>query len=313
MKHVPRVKLWVAVVIAACAGFAWASPANAWGASGHRTVCEIALRNLTPVAKAEVDRLLNLHPVLAADPLNREFASACTYPDRVVSNGPQRRDSEHFVNYPRSLQAVLLESGCGTANECVDTAIVSDFALLRSRFVADRYRAAALIYLGHWIGDVHQPLHNSFEDDRGGGRVATSGLCSGGLHSTWDTCILQRRVFSNSQDPPADAVRQVAAAWSQVTDTQRAQWLGAAPWQWSQESYAIALRPEVGYCVMVQTTCRYDANREKFNGSNPRTVMVGDEYMNMATPIIQQRITQAGVRLAHLINLALDPAYAFAP
>jgi hypothetical protein len=26
-------------------------------------------------------------------------------------------------------------------------------------------------------------------------------------------------------------------------------------------------------------------------------------------PVIQRRITQAGVRLAHLLNLALDPAY----
>jgi hypothetical protein len=31
----------------------------------------------------------------------------------------------------------------------------------------------------------------------------------------------------------------------------------------------------------------------------------------MAMPIIRHRITQAGVRLAHLINLALDPAYRF--
>jgi hypothetical protein len=29
----------------------------------------------------------------------------------------------------------------------------------------------------------------------------------------------------------------------------------------------------------------------------------------MAMPIVQARITQGGVRLAHLINLALDPAY----
>ena len=32
-------------------------------------------------------------------------------------------------------------------------------------------------------------------------------------------------------------------------------------------------------------------------------------YMDWAMPIIQRRITQAGVRLAHLLNLALDPAY----
>jgi len=40
-------------------------------------------------------------------------------------------------------------------------------------------------------------------------------------------------------------------------------------------------------------------------------VLVDASYQTMAMPIIQQRITQAGVRLAHIINLALDPAYAF--
>jgi hypothetical protein len=39
--------------------------------------------------------------------------------------------------------------------------------------------------------------------------------------------------------------------------------------------------------------------------------MVDSTYQAMAMPIIQQRITQAGVRLAHLINFALDPAYGF--
>ncbi len=43
-------------------GLGWSSQALAWGDSGHRTVCEIALRNLTPVAKGEVARLLQAHP-----------------------------------------------------------------------------------------------------------------------------------------------------------------------------------------------------------------------------------------------------------
>jgi hypothetical protein len=33
--------------------------------------------------------------------------------------------------------------------------------------------------VGHWVGDIHQPLHVSFEDDRGGNSVLVTGLCDG--------------------------------------------------------------------------------------------------------------------------------------
>lgn len=297
--------------VAWLSAFTWSTPAAAWGASGHRTVCEIAFRNLTPTAKAEVARLLQARPaLLASDPKNGQFGWACTYPDRTIEGGPVRRDPEHFVNYARSLTAVTVEAGCGEAYDCVDTAIFEDYARLKSRALPDRLRAVSLMYLGHWIGDIHQPLHNSFADDRGGGQVATSGLCGGGLHSTWDTCILQRNAFGAVSEPGIDAVQALAATWSgQVSDTDRAKWLSAAPWQWSRESYEIAITPGVQYCVLVQSTCQYDTGRVTYGGSNPRTVMINAQYASMAMPIIQLRITQAGIRLAHVINLALDPSY----
>jgi S1/P1 Nuclease len=40
-------------------------------------------------------------------------------------------------------------------------------------------RLEALEYLGHWVGDVDQPLHVSFQDDRGGNDLGVSGgVCS---------------------------------------------------------------------------------------------------------------------------------------
>jgi hypothetical protein len=38
-------------------------------------------------------------------------------------------------------------------------------------------------------------------------------------------------------------------------------------------------------------------------------VLIDAAYADRAMPIIQRRISQAGIRLAHLLNLALDPAY----
>ncbi len=290
-------------------GLGWASQASAWGDSGHRTVCEIALRNLTPVAQAEVTRLLRAHPqILAANPLNAEYGWACTYPDHPAAGGPGRRSPEHFVNYPRTSLVVTSASGCGGAPLCVISAIAADFATLRSASATDRDKAAALVYLGHWLGDVHQPLHSSFRDDQGGNEVGSSGLCTNNLHSTWDTCILQSRHLG--RNPSIDSVRLLAAEWSlQVADEDRAQWLSTLPWQWSAESYVTTIRPEVGYCVLVQGACQFSATQMNWAQGQSRSVAIDNAYIDWAMPIIQRRITQGGVRLAHLINLALDPAY----
>ena len=291
-------------------GAAWSSQVLAWGDSGHRTVCEIALRNLTPVARAEVTRLLRAHPaILGANPLNAEYGWACTYPDHPADNGPGRRSPEHFVNYARSV-SVVTGPGCGVGSSCVVSAIAGDFAILRSRWALDLQRAESLVYLGHWLGDIHQPLHSSFEDDRGGNDINARGLCTSNLHSAWDTCILTDRQQLGSR-PSLEAIRALAARWSgQVTDIDRAAWLSSLPWQWTAESYVETLRPEVGYCVVAQGTCRYSETQATWaQGQSKRSVEIDAAYADRAMPIIQRRISQAGIRLAHLLNLALDPAY----
>jgi hypothetical protein len=61
--HMPRAHLRAAVaaITIACA-VAAPSTARAWGADGHRLVATAAEGLLTPVAKAEADRLLALEP-----------------------------------------------------------------------------------------------------------------------------------------------------------------------------------------------------------------------------------------------------------
>ena len=57
------------------------------------------------------------------------------------------------------------------ASACVVTATRKDFDVLSSNSVSKAEKLASLKFIGHWVGDIHQPLHVSFEDDRvGGGR-----------------------------------------------------------------------------------------------------------------------------------------------
>ena len=303
---------WIAAAIVAALGLGWSSPSAAWGDSGHRTVCEIAWRNLTPAAQAEVLRLLRAHPVIpVAAPRNRSLGWACTYPDNIVPGGPGRRGPEHFVNYPRTTMAVTRLSGCGGAQSCILTAIAADLVRLRNGALPDADRAEALIYLGHWLGDIHQPLHSSYRDDQGGNEINSQGLCTRALHSTWDTCILRLRAYGDAGEPSVETVQTLAASWSSaVTDAERGAWLSSVPWQWSAESYAVTISPGAGYCVMVGSACQYSPTQMGFAENQPKkSVAIDASYMDRAMPTIRRRITQAGVRLGHLLNLALDPTY----
>jgi hypothetical protein len=82
------------------------------------------------------------------------------------------------------------------------------------------------------------------------------------------------------------------------------------PWQWARESYAAGTAPWTQYCIRRQGRCRYSSTSETYSdGMAKRSVTIDDAYRGRAEPLIRQRITQAGIRLAHQLNLALDPAY----
>src|SRR5450755_274362 len=90
------------------------------------------------------------------------FSDSSTWPDH-----PRQRANEHFLNLPRDSDGLHSET-CPGASACVVTAIKKDFEVLSSSNASEAQKLASLKFLGHWVGDIHQPLHVSFEDDRGG-------------------------------------------------------------------------------------------------------------------------------------------------
>ena len=299
---------WLAVLISVLA-IGWSAPALAWGDGGHRTVCEIAAQNLTPTARAAVDRLLKANAViLGADPHYAGFGWACTYPDHVIPNGPGRRSPEHYVTYPRTLAAIT-GPGCPEAPACVLSAIPADEATLRSAKASDADKAVALIFLGHWVGDLHMPLHASYADDHEGSEIDAKGLCETSLHWTWDNCIFEARVFPGRRGD--DVIRSLADAWTRpLSPRTRARWRNSEPWQWAAESYALARDPRAQYCVMVGPACQYSDALAVWDKDQPhKIVQIDAAYMDYAMPIIQRRLTMAGIRLADRLNRIFDKGY----
>jgi len=183
---------------------------------------------------------------------------------------------------------------------CVVTAIETDIAALSRAGATNLEKLTALKFLGHWVGDVHQPLHVSFQDDKGGNDILEEGPCAENLHAVWDTCIIQRKLGTN--------IRRIATDLrGAVTAAQRTQWTSTGAKDWANESFAITTAEDVEYCVKTTTDCRYEEDNATYDPDEVKKVVTVDEaYMARHLPTIKQRLTQAGVRLGALLNRALN-------
>jgi hypothetical protein len=261
------------------------SSVSAWGDIGHAVVCEIAFGELNEKARREVIRLIR------QDEEYRYFADSCIWPDH-----PKSRDAEHFVNVSRNTATIAGEQ-CPVAPVCLFTAIATDLQVLKTS-PDDAKRLESLKYLGHWLGDLHQPLHISFADDRGGGKIREIGPCLFNLHSVWDTCIIEQRLG-------ADARKIALALVEEITDAERTAWRGGTLATWANESYQIARRVSVGYCVRVGAQCNYSTGHVTFAPGHEKAVKVNAKYLDAHMFIVAERLKQAGVRLGHLLNQVL--------
>lgn len=254
------------------------SDALAWGDNAHQVICEVAFRLTKPATQVEIQRLINSDPA-AAFP---DFSESCVFPDH-----PRIRAAEHFLNLPRD-SAGLTSDTCPLAPKCVLTAILSDQRILASRNETDANRLLALKSLGHWVGDIHQPLHVSFEDDVGGNTIRVSG-CGRNLHAVWDNCLVEYTVGR-------DVVKAATSMITTITPDMQAQWANSTPRDWANETFAIARAVTTGYCVMHGASC--DQTHE--------SMAITTEYLESNKPVVREQLLKAAVRLARLLDTAFD-------
>ncbi len=236
---------------------------------------------LMPATQAKIMQLIKVKSDADHMPAFSAFAEACTWPDH-----PRKRAPEHFVNLSRD--ATSLTNTCGVADKCVVSAIAEDLAILSSKTAGEVDRSKSLRFLGHWVGDVHQPLHVSFEDDRGGNQITVVGDCRGNLHAAWDTCLVIEAIGDNVQDAAAKLLAAVTAEQIQA-------WTRSDPRQWANESFKITESAKTRYCVKHGNSC------EKPDVS----VRIDQAYIDANVPIVKEQLQKAGIRLAALLDKAL--------
>jgi hypothetical protein len=261
-----------------------------WGSTGHKTVCQIAYMEISASTRTQVDRLIR------RDPDFSNFAESCLFAD-----GPPRiRAIDHYVNVPRSNTAIT-QGNCPMAETCLFTAISSDAAVLGDAESSQADKLLALKLLGHWVGDMHQPLHVSYQDDRGGNFVDKKDDPDGGnIHSVWDFDIIEQRIGSNYSHIATELRKQITAH-------ERASWGFDSPVEWANESYQITISATTEYCTRQRGSCWYAADNMMVDAGEPhREINVSEEYLSTNQPFVERRLKQAGVRLAELLDNALQ-------
>lgn len=295
-------------MLALGAVLAFVSPARAWDPVGHMIINQIAWDHLTPAARTGVEKELaafNKEHDTAYD-----FVTAGCWMDDI--RGESRAyNTWHYIDLPYNEDGDPFPvdwqvNGLWGMKHCL--------AILRGeRKDPEIDQAQALVMLTHLVGDFHQPLHTtSRKGDAGGNGVSVPNIQDANvvifpkwknLHYFWDTSY--RRTVRDgevvelypepaySADEPVTRhqkslplIREQAKA---MAETQAGKTLptGGDMKSWVRESHAL------GYADGYQKLPGGDA-------TNP--VTLDATYVETARTISQQRLIQAGLRLADLLN-----------
>jgi hypothetical protein len=185
------------LALALAATIAQPRTALAWGDDGHKVVALIAQSFL------ETDVRKRVNALLAADTDSltaHDIASAATWAgkfrDSNVGGARQKMSQWHFVDI--EITAPNLDAACfnhppipagtvasdGPPADCVVDKIQEFAAELANPATDQEEQVEALKFLLHFVGDIHQPLHSSDDNDRGGNnkKVSAAGFRAGNLH-----------------------------------------------------------------------------------------------------------------------------------
>ena len=277
---------WLLMLALLCA-----APALAWGPEGHRIVGDLAQRQLTPQAAAAVAELLRgeSEPTLAG---------VANWADTLRQDDParfKRTQSWHYDDFPRGDCHYVAPRDCRNGN-CVIEAIIAQRQILADPRQSRQARIDALKFLVHFVGDIHQPFHAGYADDRGGNGYQISlrtdiqpqayardhyinGVQGTNLHAIWDYYILasHRSDAAHYASELAAQTRRNTRAPAEETNT------AGGPADWAMES------------------CRIIAAESLY----PEGHILDARYLDKMRPLAERRLIQAGHRLAALLNAAL--------
>lgn len=259
--------------------------AFAWGPTGHRTVGQVAERFLDIDVQYKIFQLLD----------GQTLARVSTWPDEIKSE-PQTYSHTYNWHYTDWADEMHNHDETNSTGKLITT-IREQTAVLKDPNAAKEKKAFAIKFLTHLIGDLHQPLHVGNGQDRGGNncKVIFQGQ-STNLHALWDEGMIESTKLSYTE--LAQFVQQGRSVESIV------EWKKGEVLDWALESKK--LRNEVypaevnrsSPAGVLKQYCQKEATAEDI----PK---LSFEYTYKFVPVMEQRLFQAGLRLAMVLNEAL--------
>jgi len=316
-RHVPPARLLLAgIALLLLPRSTWG-----WGCRGHQIVALIADKQLTAEARAGVESLIGDPGTVTDIPRSCSttglppIAHVSTWADDVRNARPDT-GAWHFLDIPRGATAGPATRFCPTGG-CVVSAIEAQRRILANERVGARGRAEALMYVIHFIGDIHQPLHAATNRDRGGNcvpvdffgraarpdRHAGHGVWHPNLHQVWDTDLLERAMGTTR-------IATYAARLDARFASRVAEWQHGTAAEWAWETHAVADDVAYGRLPQPLPTEPGDVGRcdERGTASHWRRfhVRLGSTYQSAAAAAIDTQLARAGARLAMILNQAFS-------
>ena len=310
--------------------------AGAWNARGHMLVSLVAWEQLQPEVRDEVVAILKKHARFKQDFLDKMpnviksqpqavqdkwiFIHASTWPDiarRFKGNTRKRyhHGTWHYINYPlfispQDAQAigdkipanleVEWKSGMRSKSMKIMQALAKADNRLRSDKTSKREKALYYCWMFHLVGDIHQPIHSTalftsirFPSGDHSGNSILIDNSKRNLHSYWDGLLGGGKALSTMEP---QVVELLAIAGMKDLGEEAAVFMDFE--EWFDESYELSADIAYSPAILDEVRVKEGDIQDKLE-----KVTLSVEYKAQAKEAAQQRIVEAGYRLAEYLNL----------
>ena len=249
------------------------SPAFAWGKTGHRVVAALADAQLSGLTRAHVKELLGVE----------SLDEASTWPDEMRSAPGQFWQKTATPWHYVTLNGVIYDHAPSEGDAL--EALNRYSATLKDPNASLADKQLALRFIVHLVGDLHQPLHVGKCCDKGGNDVKVKWFGRDmNLHSVWDSAIVDEEQLSFTE--------MAAKLGRHTSNDDVIRWWDVNPRDWISESGQIR---ETVYPTLPPAGA-------KGKDGKPAVPELSYAYVYKYTPVMEQRLKQAGVRLAAYLN-----------
>jgi hypothetical protein len=227
---------------------------------------------LTPAAAAKVAEILGPGTTLA---------SISSWPDQIRRSRPDS-GPWHYVDIPIDKPHLDMQRDCAQGN-CVIAKIEDFEKVLANPTATPVQRKEALMFIVHFVGDMHQPLHCSDNKDKGGNDVHLDFFGKAyNLHSVWDSGLLGRmgtedEMFANlDRDLTPKRARKLAKGTVE---------------EWAEQIHKAGQKVTYGKLPKAQAG---------------KQIAINAKYERAADELIKAQIEKGGARLAKVLNATLQ-------